>query len=45
MMLDLESSANLHHHVIIQIQPIVRYDSLQKSISTYDFSLYELGHH
>ena len=43
VMLYLELGAYLHHHVIIQIKPVVGYDSLQKSISTYDFSLYESG--
>ena len=44
-MLYLESGAYLRHHVIIQIQPVVGYDSLRKSISTYNFPLYETGYH
>ena len=45
VMLYLESGAYLCHHVIIQIQPVVGYDSLWKSISTYEFSFYESGYH
>ena len=45
VMLDLESGAYLRHHVIIQIEPVVEYDSLRKPISTYDFSLYESGYY
>ena len=45
MMLDLEPSAYLCYHVIIQVEIVVEYDSLWKSVSTYDFFLDELGHH
>ena len=45
VMLDLELDAYLHHHVVIQIKPVVGYDSLRKSISTYDFFLDESGYH
>ena len=44
-MLDLELDAYLHHHVIVQIELVVGYDSLRKSISAYDFSFYESGDH
>ena len=37
MMFYLESGAYLCHHVIIQVETIVGYDSLWKSILTYDF--------
>ena len=43
VMLFLESGAYLRHHVIIQIKPVVGYDSLRKPLSTYDFSFYESG--
>ena len=45
MMPYLESGAHLCHHIIVQIKPIVGYDSLRKPISTYDFSLDETGYH
>ena len=45
VMFYLESSAYLRHHVVVQIKPIVGYDSLRKSISTYDFFLDESGYH
>ena len=45
MMLDLESGAYLRHHVIIQVETVIEYDSLWKFISTYNFSLDEIGHH
>ena len=45
MMLDLESSAYLRYHVIVQVETTVRYDSLWKFVSTYDFFLDEPGHH
>ena len=44
-MLYLESGAYLYHHVIIQIETIVKYDSLRKSVSTYNFFLDESGYH
>ena len=45
MMPDLETSAYLRHHVIVQIETIIEYDSLWKSISTNDFFLDEPGYH
>ena len=45
MILDLEPNAYLCHHVIVQVETIVRYDSLRKSISSYNFSLDEMGYH
>ena len=41
MMLDFEMSAYLRYHVIVQDEIIVGYNSLWKSISTYDFFLDE----
>ena len=45
MMLDLESGAYLCHHVIVQIETVIGYDSLWKSISTYNFPFDERGYH
>ena len=45
MMFDLEPSAYLRYHVIIQIETIVRYDSLWKSVLTYDLFLDETIHY
>ena len=43
MMPDLESSAYLRYYVIVQVETIIGYDSLWKSISAYNFSLDETG--
>ena len=45
VMLYLELDAHLCHHIIVQIKPVVGYDSLREPISTYDFSLYESNYH
>ena len=45
MMLYLELGAYLCYHVIVQIKPVIGYDSLWKPISTYNFFLNESGYH
>ena len=45
MMLDLEPSAYLCYHIVVQIKTVVGYYSLWKSISTYNFFLDEPGYH
>ena len=45
MMFDHEPGAYLCHHVVIQVKTIFWYDSLWKSVSTYEFFLDESGHH
>ena len=45
VMLYLELGAYFCHHVIVQIKPVVGYNSLWKSVSTYNFFLDETGYH
>ena len=43
MMLDLELGAYLRYRVIVQVETVVGYDSLRKSISTYNLFFDETG--
>ena len=45
MMFYLESGAYICYHIIVQVKTIIGYDSLWKSISTYNLLLDEPSHY